>query len=380
MEHSGISERIRVEIPPLYCPFPYAIHPRHRELEQRCLSWLNELGVSSGEQPHALLAVGNWAEGLACSYPVGTDETVQLVIDWAVLYAVVDDLFTELGPVGRDMPRLTKMLARMLRTLEVPDVGLLNENNPFAAAWCDIARRFVAQAPPGVYRRWVQGHRAHFASVAWHQSYIVSRALPSLNEYISLRGGSVGTAPSAAMVELTRGCEVPSQEMDLPAVRALHEAWAFIHGCDNDLVSYGKELADARHNDDAKNTYPTPFNIVGLLIHHHGYTLPEALDRAAILRNQAMSLLLNIIERIWPHASHELRNYLNGVGPNIRGVLDWYLSPRTQRYTNPDGNSPGAVEYALTITDTLPPTADESIPLPPTMCWWWNHLDCPLGP
>jgi hypothetical protein len=374
VEHSGISERIRIEIPPLYCPFPYAIHPRHSELEQRCLSWLGELGVSTGEQARALLAVGNWAEGLACSYPVGTDETVQLVIDWAVFYAVVDDLFTELGPVGRDIARLTKMLSRMLRTLEVPDVGLLDESNPFAAAWCDIARRFLALAPPGVYRRWVQGHRAHFISIAWHQSYAVSGTLPSLNEYISLRAGSVGTAPSAAMVELTRGCEVPSHEMDLPALRALHEAWAFIHGCDNDLVSYGKELWDTHQTNGANDTCPTPFNIVGLLMHHDSCTLPEALDRAATLRNQVMSLLLHLIERIRPHASHELQKYLTGVGPNIRGVLDWYRSPRTQRYTNPDGNSPGAVEYTLPITGTPPPTAERPIWLP-TISWWWDHLD-----
>jgi hypothetical protein len=343
-------------------------------MEQRCLSWLSDLRFSVGEQPRALLAVGNWAEGLACSYPVGTEETVQLVIDWAVFYAVVDDMYTELGPAGRDIGRLTDMLFRLLRTLEVPDSGLLDDSNPFGAAWCDIARRLIELAPPGVYRRWVQGHRAHFSSVAWHQSYLVSRTLPSLNEYISLRGGSVGTAPSAAMVELTRGCQIPSEEMDQPAVRALHEAWAFLHGCDNDLVSYGKELWDTHYRRGADEDLAAPFNIVGLLMHHDHCTLAEALDRAATLRNHVMVLLLGLIDRIRPNASDEMRKYLDGVGPNIRGVLDWYLSPRTQRYTNPDGNSPGVVEYTLTITDTAPFTTEIPILLP-TMSWWWDHLD-----
>src|SRR4051794_18119754 len=155
MEQSVVSKPIRIEIPPLYCPFPYAIHPRYQELERRCTSWLNEVGVSDGEQARALLAVGNWAEGLACSYPVGTDEAMQLVVDWAVFYAVLDDLYTELGPVGRDIARLTDMLCRMQRTLEVPEAGLLDDGNPFARAWCDISRRCRDQAPPGVYRRWV---------------------------------------------------------------------------------------------------------------------------------------------------------------------------------------------------------------------------------
>jgi hypothetical protein len=374
VQDSEKSEAIRIEIPPLYCPFPYAIHPRYRELEQRCLSWLDSYGVSAGEQERALLGIGNWAEGLSCSYPVGSDETVQLVIDWAVFYAVLDDLYTELGPVGRDVGRLTRMLSRMLRTLEVPDAGLLDEGNPFFAAWCDIARRCLAQAPAAVHRRWVQGHRAHFAAVAWQQSFAVSRSLPSLNEYVTLRGANVGTAPSAAMVELTRGCEVPSEEMDLPALRVLHEAWGFIHGCDNDLVSYGKELWDARHGIGAEDPSPTPCNIVGLLIRHHGCTLPEALDQAVTWRNQAMSLLLLIIERIRPHASQELQEYLAGVGPNIRGVLDWYLSPRTQRYTNPDGKSPGAVEYTLPITDTPPRIGEKPLRLP-TISWWWDCIE-----
>jgi Terpene synthase family 2, C-terminal metal binding len=373
VQHTGTAEQIRVEIPPLYTPFPYAIHPRHQYLEQRCVSWLDRVGMTAGKQESALLAVGNWAEGLAMSYPVGSDETVQLVIDWAVFYAVVDDMYTELGPVGRDIGRLTDMLARMLRTLEVPGAGLLDESTPFGQAWCDIARRCFRLAPPGVFRRWVQGHRTHFSSVAWHQSYLVAHTLPSLEEYVTLRGGAVGTAPSAAMVELTRGCEVPSAEMDQPAVRALHEAYAFLHGCDNDLVSYGKELWDTRHTQKGRDDGPVPFNIVGLLMHHDSCTLPEALERAAAFRNQAMLLLLRLVEQIRPRASQELRTYLDGIGPNIRGVLDWYLSPRTQRYTNPDGNSPRAVKYTLPITDTPPPGAEQPIPLS-TASWWWDHL------
>lgn len=372
MDTSAASQPIRVEIPPLYCPFPYAIHPQHPEMEQRCLAWLSDLGVSQFEQAKALLAIGNWAEGLACSYPVGAREAVQLVIDWAVFYAVVDDMFTELGPLGRDLARLAKHLSRMLRTLEVPKSGLAGDT-PFEKAWQDIAQRCFDLAPPQVFRRWTQGHRTHFACVAWHQSFLSAGRLPSLNEYISLRGGAVGTAPSAAMVELTRGCEVPSDEMDTPAGRALHEAWAFLHGCDNDLASYGKELWDTRHTHTTDATRSTPFNIVGLLMHERGCGLSEALDRVAALRNQVMLLLVRLIERLRPGASSPMRSYLAGVGPNIRGVLDWYLCPRTGRYTNPDGKSPGAVQYTFTITDTPPSTTEVPTDLP-TMSWWWDHV------
>lgn len=371
MESSAALQPIVVEIPPLYCPFPYAIHPSHPEMELRCLAWLRDLGVSHGEQAKALLAVGNWAEGLACSYPIGANEAVQLVIDWAVFYAVVDDMFTELGPLGRDLARLAKHLSRMLRTLEVPNSGLTGDT-PFERAWQHIAQRCLDLAPPGVFRRWVQGHRAHFACVAWHQSFLMSGKLPSLNEYISLRGGAVGTAPSAAMVELTRGCEVPSAELDTPAARALHEAWAFLHGCDNDLVSYGKELWDTRHTHTTDETRGTPVNIVGLLMREHRCELPAALERAASLRNQVMHLVLRLIERLHPRASSPMRTYLAGLGPNVRGVLDWYQCPRTRRYTDPDTKSPGAIKYSFTITDT-PPAAIEVPRGLPTMAWWWDH-------
>jgi terpene synthase-like protein len=372
MDTSAASQAIDVDIPPLFCPFPYAIHPEYQAMDQRCLTWLTQVGVSQVEQAKALLAVGNWAEGLACSYPVGAREAVQLVIDWAVFYAVVDDMFTELGPLGRDLARLAKHLSRMLRTLEVPNSGLTGDT-PFERAWRDIAQRCFDLAPPQVFRRWVQGHRAHFACVAWHQSFLVAGRLPNLNEYISLRGGAVGTAPSAAMVELTRGCEVPSEEMDSPAARALHEAWAFLHGCDNDLISYGKELWDARHARTTAETSATPFNIVGLMMHERGCDLPEALAQTVTLRNQVMLLLLRLVERLRRRASAPMRTYLDGVGPNIRGVLDWYLCPRTTRYTNPDGKSPGAVRYAFDIIETAPAARQVPTDLP-TMSWWWDHV------
>ncbi|MEV0621702.1 terpene synthase family protein [Nonomuraea sp. NPDC050404] len=365
---------IHIDIPPLYCPYPFAIHPRQPELSQRCVEWLDKVGMSGGEQERALLAIGNWAEGLAMSYPVGSDESVQLVIDWAVYYAVVDDMYTELGPVGRDLGRLSEMLARMLRTLEVPDSGLLERGSPFADAWCDIAQRCHDLAPPGVFRRWVQGHRTHFFSVVLHQSYLLAGTYPGLNEYVTLRGGAVGTPPSAAMVELTRDCEVPSHEWDVPAVRALHEAWAFMHGCDNDLASYGKELWDVRHTQTDHDGSTVPFNIVGLIMHHSGCGLSEALELAASYHNRAMHFAVRMMDQLRPGASTAMRTYLDGVGPNIRGVLDWYLCPRTQRYRNPDGKTPDGVTYTLPIVDTPPPGSAEPIPLP-TASWWWDLLE-----
>lgn len=87
-----------------------------------------------------------------------------------------------------------------------------------------------------------------------------------------------------------------------------------------------------------------------------------------------MSLFVRLRARLMPTASPALREYLEGVGCAIRGVLEWPVRPRTSRFTEPGGNGAGEIEFTVDITET--PAADHAKPVQlPAIAWWWDLLE-----
>ena len=371
MESANTFEKIRFEIPPLYCPIPSAIHPCTDLLRERTDAWLSSYEFFTREDVRSLVTGSNWVEADGLTWPVGDEQAMQVIADWSIIICSLDSLTTHSGPGSRNPAELSKTCARLLRVLEVPDAALIEEPNPFIGPWRDVAQRFKDAATPTQHRRWIEGHRGFFGGIAWEQALALSGALPTLNEYACVRMHTIGVGPATAAIEFTRGIEVPDWEMDSPPVRAVNEAWALLNGWDNDLFSYNKDRATGRNG--SMRGEPVA-NLVGLLILTHGYTLPEALTRSVELRNRVMSLFVRLRAQLLPKASPALREYLEGVGNAIRGVIEWHVRPRTSRFTEPGGKGAGAIEFTVDITET--PAADHAKAVQlPAIAWWWDLLE-----
>lgn len=373
MEPVNTAEKVRFEIPSLYCPIPLSMHPSTDVLRERTDVWLDGFEFFRLEGVRALVTGSNWVEADGLTWPVGDERKMQVIADWSIIICALDDLVMEDNAASASAATAAAMwraCSRLLRLLEVPNAQLMEEPNPFLAPWRDVARRFNDAASPTQRRRWVEGHRAFFNGVAWERALVASESLPTLNEYACVRMHTIGVGPARAAIEFTRGVDVPDREMDSPAVRAINEAWGLLNGFDNDLFSYSKDRAQVR--DSGARDEPV-LNLVGLLILEHGYTVSEALTQAVELRNRIMSLFVRLRAQLMPNASPALREYLEGVGCAIRGVLEWHVRPRTSRFTEIAENGAGEIEFTVEISPTPVADHEKRVELP-AISWWWDLL------
>lgn len=348
----------RIEIPPLYCPIPYQRHPQWQQLERDALAWMTDYGFCEHPAARQQVVNTNTGEFLALAIPGTTEERLQVLTNLGYLLFVLDDERYTLG--GSSSEQFGELACRIIYCLETPESGMLGTGRS-AQAYLDSASALRRECTPVQMRRIIDGTRRWFLSTLWERAVMSRGALPTLNEYFPMRM-ACGAAPLwMCLAELDTHLEITDREMDAPAVRAATELSWLVSSLDNDLFSCGKEL---HREEDA-------INIVSVLRHHNGLHQADAIAQAAQLRDSLMLLFVQVCERISPSAGTNLRSYLTGLGQIIRGHLDWAISPRTHRYTDPDGEHPNSIQITASITDT-PPAQLAPLTLPPSVAWWMS--------
>ncbi|MDN3354422.1 hypothetical protein [Actinomadura sp. DC4] len=358
---------ILIEIPPVYCPIPAAIHPAARRLEERGLLWMRRYGFCADETLSAMVAGSNSGEAMALVLPHADEDRLQLFTDWCYLGFLMDDLMYRMGDGGG--AGFAPLAGRLLRTLENPRAGLLGDDT-FAAAIVDVADRLQRLLTPVQHRRWTDLTRRWFLGTIWEKAVAKAGTPLTLNEYAALRMDSCAGPLWFGLCEFARAAEISDREMDAPPVRALNELCWLLVGWDNDLFSDAKERWLAERAEVAVDHAPT---LVSVLAAEESLEPAEALRRAATVRDHLMSLFVRLRAQVLPSASPELRAYLGEAGHMIRGNLDYYLRPRTTRYSDPDGRSPGALRFTGGFVDSPPGGVEEPLPLP-SIAWWWEQL------
>ncbi|MDL4816945.1 terpene synthase family protein [Actinomadura opuntiae] len=355
---------IRVDLPPRYCPWPAVRHPDEVPLALGTRAWIDGFAIPLSAQQRTRMR-GNDCPGFyGRIMPAAPTERLQLAVDWCTLMFLFDDVQCDEGPASTDPHQFAGMAAGILRTLETPygDPGTLR--GMFDAPVRDLAERTRACATPVQARRSVEGHRAWFFGVLWEFAHRKVGRTPSLNDYAHMRQHTAAGAATTAFTEIIDGEEVPSREMDAPAVRALTEIAITTAAFDDDLFSYGKELWQA-----TRTPAPSPcrLNLPDVLRAERNLNLEQALEQAAELCNRLTLRFLQLRDQILPGASRPLRRYIDHLTHLIPGNLEWGL--QAGRYTNPDGGHPGAVATKATFTETAPSTAPPPIP---SIAWWWT--------
>jgi hypothetical protein len=336
--------------PPFFCPIPAAVHAAVGQVDEMAVRWLERIGLHRSEREWARLLGTNSAEFYARFAPDATPAGLLTAVMWVYWGFAFDDAWCDSGPISADPPAFLALAGQVQRALETAEPPA----DPYAAALHEIAGRMRAQVTPTVFRRFAEAHRYWLSGVAWQIGNCAAKRVPAMNEYLTMRIGSAGGPPTIALLEVANGIEVPPREMDSPAVRALTDMTHLIAALDNDLHSYGKELAES----------PTCQNIVSVLRHHDGLGVTAALDAAVAIRDRAMLRFLELRDRVRTGASAPLRTFLDCLGHGIRGNLDWAAG--VPRYLT---GGPLRVE----ITDE--PCATDPGPLPyPTVSWWWDRL------
>ncbi|GAA2150700.1 hypothetical protein GCM10009760_45330 [Kitasatospora kazusensis] len=342
-------------VPPIFSPYPPAIHPRHEVIDRRTTAWAAKFDIGSPELRERLVthSIGTFAARIL---PDGREEVVQIMADFVLWLFGVDDGFCEEGELGRRPGELIGALSRLLRVAQNPEVPIL-PGDPLAAGLRDLRHRISELGTDGQVTRWIDALREYFLSVGWEAEYRSREAVPELDDYALMRMYNGATSVVLPLLEMGHGYELQSHERDRREVRAAAEMAYFVICWDNDLFSHHKESRTGGYY----------LNAIRVLEHTHGITPEQAVHLAISQRDRTLCLFQRLCRSLRATGTPQLRQYLAGLETFIRGAQDWGIS--SLRYTTPD--DPAGLPAAFTAT----PTDDSQLPLDiPVISWWWSLL------
>ncbi|MGP4113908.1 terpene synthase family protein [Streptomyces sp. 4N509B] len=365
----GPERERHLELPPIYCPLPSAVHPRVREVHQRAADWLARSGLCATEREHAWSAASHSSEFFGRFVPTADDERLFATSLWIYWAFVFDDARCDRGELASRPDLFAGLAVRVQRALEAPDLPDRPDppdagpaaDDPFLPPLRDVARRLRAIGTPTTTRRFAVAHRAWLSGVTWQIGNRARGHMPDLDEYLAMRLLTCGGEPTFGLLELATGGEVPGREFDRPVVRALTELAIAVAGLDNDRHSLLRE-ARGGHSDQ---------NIYTVLMRHDGLAPADAVAAATAIRDRVFNRFRQLLARVLPTAGPELRTYLSGLCHGIRGNAEW--GQRVPRYLStgllPEdyGADDTPIEWADAPADprTGPPPS-------PTVSWWWD--------
>lgn len=334
-------------------------------MAERSLAWITRFGLATDERQRRRLMATNSAEFYGRITPTGLAERLQIAADWCYWGFAFDDAWSDTSTATRRVDELVALAGRLVRMLETRDVRACGDD-PLLLALHDVVVRFSRCASPVQLRRWIEAHRMWLFGMAQRHALEASNTPPGTDAYLTMRLHDCGGAPCTTMMDIVGGIEVPSDELERPAVRALTEAAWLIAALDNERVSHAKEI---------RSEGPAVQSLVSVLTHEHECSPGQALGEAVAMRDRMMGLFLRLHSQVASRAGAALRRYVADLGHLIPGNLEW--SFKTARYTTVYGA--GAVPIgSVTIARgwTHEPADDSLAPLPqPSIAWWWDQLD-----
>ncbi|MFI0743395.1 glutamate dehydrogenase [Streptomyces sp. NPDC021100] len=353
---------ITVKLPPLYFPMPLRCHPKVALLEQRGLDWMDRFGFCRTPARRARVAGTKTAHFFAYLCPDADPDLLQAAVDWGYLMFVFDDRHCD-EESSDDGFSFLDLSVRIVRTLEAPDAAVLDPQHPFTAPVLDLAWRVHRTVSPTLVRRLADSHRSWYHGAAWDLAARSRALVPNLNDYIFTRMLYVASFTTLTWFQLSEPDTIADEDLFAPAVQSLTEMAGTVAAIDDDLYSYGKELWFTR-----RSSAPTfPGNMINVCQRQYGHTQAQALAATAALRDRIVDRFVEVRDRIQPTAGSPLRRYLSNLTCLIRGNYEWGLA--AERYSDPDGQHPGAVQTIGALADA--PHATGAPADAPGIAWWW---------
>ncbi|MET7765197.1 terpene synthase family protein [Streptomyces sp. NPDC005393] len=356
--------RTALEIPPFYCPVAPASRPDAEELDRRSADWFSRLGAC-GSEVTARLSEGGVALVPGLAMPQGSVDVVEIATNFEYLGHGFDEVAFETGRFGRSPKEAASLLALMTLVIEVPEAPV-PEDNPWAIGLRDLRRGLERHATPTQMGRWVAAWRRYFFGLGWETLHRSQGTLPSLNEFVAMRmAGTVGMEILTTMSDIAEGYELPTADLEKPAVRALTEMSWLLVALDNDLYSYHRESLLQGNG----------LNAVDVIAHEERCTAGQAVTQVVAMRDRVMCLFLRLHDQVAKEAGWELNQYVAGLGRWVRAHLDWGLA--SPRYLRPLGaQSPPETWARLPREYAEEPADADPAPLPlPAIAWWWSCVD-----
>jgi hypothetical protein len=190
----------------------------------------------------------------------------------------------------------------------------------YAAAWYDLGRRLRQTQSRDwlerlgqTLRQWLLVSRLEAERAREQQR---SHKPMAFDTFLSRRVITIGMYPTFHLIEYTEGCELGELHDD-PVVKTLKLLAARLVALGNDLMSLGKDLAQA---------WP---NVVTVLSAHDGIPMSEAFGRVVTMHQRDIARFDTLAERLWSALGRSsatgrmLRDWLQAVRHSVHGFALW---------------------------------------------------------
>ncbi|QIS23576.1 terpene synthase family protein [Nocardia terpenica] len=327
------------------------------ELNTAGMGWISQFGPFRDDTHRQRYADSFGAELPARILPDAPfGPALQVVANLFFWLWVFDDLLCDEVPPGQAANDQVVLLTKLARSAEIPSGPAVGSPYWPVASLGSLRHDLDQVASPRQVARWVAATHMYLLSNAAIAAYNTQGVIPDIDSYIALRIHSGAVKMTLMLVDVAHGYELPAEDMERPEIWALNEMVCAIVGCDNDLLTYYKEVTRGGANH----------NLITVL-RAAGMSSAEAVHHTIAMRDRVFALFLRLRDQVAVGCGPGMRRYLDCLSNWIRAHLDWGLA--TARYHNPHDPKHLPHDYARTSHDA------SLKPLPiPTIAWWWDLL------
>jgi hypothetical protein len=287
--------------------------PHAREAEREVLAWFGSLGCSAAELRRA--ARCDVAGFLALAFPLHGREEAIRVARYICLWLLWDDVHVE-----RLEHRWRLRAGDVLSGTRPP--GMTRFDEGWWQLFGDLASRRSAGWLSELCDAMAAWNDAAVEEAHWTERYQRTGVRPRFEEHLRMRIATIGMYPTLYLFEDAFGHELPRGFHEHPTVRRLKLLANQIVGLGNDILSFGKDLAERQ------------VNLVSTFMADHGVDAPEALSRLIGMHDASLEefdQLAGVMPQVPVDAAPCVGRWLNGVRHASLGFGLW--EAQAPRYT-----------------------------------------------
>lgn len=304
----------------LHCPFPPAINPATAGVEASTIAWAERHHLLASDMARQHFTQARYALLMGRAYPTADPDVLAVIADWNSWTFLVDNQLDH-HTLGIDPQRLSGFASYV--------DGILRGDAGRDQAWAqvtllrslaDVADRLRARSTPAWMDRFRRNVWATLDMCVREAHNRQQGHIPTEEAYMEMRPHTSGVFCFLDLIELAERSVLHDDVRYHPAIDRLARLTAEIIFLANDIVSFGKEVAQGDGN-----------NLVIIAQHERRWSLAKALAYVVRRHNAAVEAFqhgrahLPIVEE-----SQLVERYVSGLEAWIRANIDW--SVETGRY------------------------------------------------
>ncbi|KAH7334106.1 isoprenoid synthase domain-containing protein [Rhizoctonia solani] len=297
-------------------------NPHRSEVEPASYAWFDSYGIDTGETRQELTS-SNFGLLVALGFPDTNASRYRTILDLSLWWICFQGMAA--GGGLNNPEEMKGSMDAILRAVNDPNAP--SSNLPLAAMVQSCFQRMVQDASPLVIQRFVAGLDDYLQ--ACYQQKFNRPSIPTLDECIELRRGTLGTDFWAATFQYADGLDLPDQVVN-------HQTLSEFSNAAADLSNMLEDIYSSIRPGGGQGTYS--INIVSAVMHHNRLDCNDAiklLDPLIRRRMEEYQDLKAKLPSFGPGLDDQVAKYVQSADRNIVAMVEWASSStgKSPRYT-----------------------------------------------